>query len=183
MSAHGRGDQVGLCHIAFTVRSTQGRDWGDGCMRTTIRIALAVFLLSSGASLAEKRVALVIGNSAYQHTPQLNNPKNDAADMAAALKQLGFEVSEGRDLDKATMERTVRNFALSLVGARVALFFYAGHGLQVSGQNYLVPVDAQLTAAAALDFEMVRLDLIQRAMEREVATNIIVLDACRDNPL
>lgn len=139
--------------------------------------------LWAGPAVAQRRVALVIGNSAYVNTARLENPKNDAADMAETLKQLGFEVTEGRDLDKASMDRTIRNFAETLAGAQMALFFYAGHGLQVGGQNYLVPIDARLASAAALDFEMVRLDLVQRTMEREAPTNVVILDACRDNPL
>jgi uncharacterized caspase-like protein len=135
------------------------------------------------AVLAQQRVALVIGNSAYRNAPVLANPKNDAVDLAATLTQMGFKVLEGRDLDKAAMDHMIRDFAESLSGAQMALFFYAGHGMQVDGQNYLVPVDAKLGSAAALDFEMVRLDLVQRSMEREVATNILLLDACRDNPL
>ena len=91
---------------------------------------------------------------------------------------------EGRDLDKTGMDRIMRDFAEALVGADVGLFFYAGHGLQVAGVNYfLVPVDAKLASAAGLDFEMVRLDLVQRQMERETKTNVLFLDACRDNPL
>ena len=132
---------------------------------------------------AEKRLALVIGNSAYQHTAELKNPRNDAADIAAALKGLKFEVVEGLDLDKRTMEITVRKFAQALKNADVALFFYAGHGLQVNGQNYLVPIDARLEDATGLDFEMIRLELVHRAMERETKANLIFLDACRDNPL
>ena len=103
--------------------------------------------------------------------------------LAATLTQLGFQVVEGFDLDKASFDRKVRDFAEALERAQLALFFYVGHGLQVGGQNYLVPVDANLIKAAALDFETVRLDLVQRTMEREVNTNIIMLDACRDNPL
>jgi hypothetical protein len=96
---------------------------------------------------------------------------------------LVFAVTEGRDLDKAAMDRAVRDFAQALSGAQVGLFFYAGHGLQVSGQNYLVPTDAQLATASAIDFELVRLDLVQRTMERETSANILIMDACRDNPL
>ena len=144
-----------------------------------------LFLLLAGLSAAhaERRVALVIGNSAYQHTGLLANPKNDAADVTAALKRHGFEVTEGSDLDKAAMDRIIRRFADQMRGAPVAVFFYAGHGLQVGGQNYLVPVDAQLVTASSLDFEMVRLDLVHRAMEREASTNILFIDACRNNPL
>ena len=86
------------------------------------------------------------------------------------------------DLDKAAFDRKVRDFATALSGADVGVFFYAGHGLQVGGENYLVPIDAQ-GEAAALDFEMVPLVLVQRVMERQTQTNIIFLDACRNNPL
>lgn len=145
--------------------------------------AIVLAMACPGFAQADRRVALVIGNSAYKHTPKLVNAANDAADMTAALKKLGFEVVEGLDLDKAAMDRAVRRFAERLSGSSVGYLFYAGHGLQVRGENYLVPVDASLNSAAALDFEMVRLDLIQRTMERESTTNIIVIDACRDNPL
>jgi uncharacterized caspase-like protein/nuclear transport factor 2 (NTF2) superfamily protein len=156
-----------------------------------IPTGFAVFLLAiticglwlRAAEAQEKRVALVIGNAAYQHGSKLLNPKNDATDMAASLRKLGFQVIAGFDLTKPVMDRTIRDFAMALQGADVGLFYYAGHGLQVSGQNYLVPVEAELSSAAALDFEMVRLDLIHRTMEREASTNIIFLDACRDNPL
>jgi uncharacterized caspase-like protein len=143
---------------------------------------VAIFCWTEVAS-AQKRVALVIGNSAYTHTATLANPKNDAGDVAAALASFGFEIVEGYDLDKPAFDRTVRAFANALQNAEVGVFFYAGHALQVQGQNYLVPIDAELAAAAALDFEMVRLDLIQRTMESQARTNILFLDACRDNPL
>src|SRR5262249_44779579 len=99
--------------------------------------------------------------------PSSPNPRHDAGDMAAQLKKLGFTVILGLDLDKAAIDRKVREFAEELSNAAVALFFYAGHGLQVDGQNYVVPTDAKLSTKAALDFELVRLDLIQRTMERE----------------
>ena len=149
-----------------------------------LRAAIVLLCLCIGsAAHAGKRVALVIGNSAYQHAGELANTRNDAVDMAAALRTHGFEVLDGIDLDKAALERKIRDFAAALVGADVGVFFYAGHGLQISGTNYLVPIDAQLRSASALDFEMVRLDLVQRTMEREAPTNILFLDACRDNPL
>jgi uncharacterized caspase-like protein len=156
-------------------------DVGLPMLRAAVAFVMCVLL--SSAALAERRVALVIGNSAYQHTPELANPRNDATDMAAALKELGFQVIEGFNLDKAAFDRKVRDFADVLSGAKVGVFFYAGHGLQVAGANYLVPVDAKLSTAAALDWEMVRLDLVQRTMERETETNVLFLDACRDNPL
>jgi uncharacterized caspase-like protein len=132
---------------------------------------------------AQKRVALVVGNSHYQHTGELVNPTNDASDIVDVLTVHAFQVIEGYDLSKAAMEAKLREFARALTANEVGLFFYAGHGLQVSGTNYLVPVDARLEDASGLDFELVRLDLVQRTMEREAGTNIIFLDACRDNPL
>jgi uncharacterized caspase-like protein len=146
-------------------------------------IVLLFSISLSGAALADRRVALVIGNSAYEHTPRLTNPSNDATDIAVVLKALGIQVIEGFDLDKASFDRKVRDFADALSGAKVGIFFYAGHGLQVAGANYLVPVDAKLSTSSALDWEMVRLDLVQRTMERETETNVLFLDACRDNPL
>jgi hypothetical protein len=151
-------------------------------MGTAIAFLLLLILPTSYAH-AEKRVALVIGNSAYQHTSKLDNPKNDAADMAAALKRYGFEVIEGVDLDKRSFDQKVLAFAAALKGSDTGVFFYAGHGMQVAGQNYLVPTDAKAEAAETLDFEMVRVDVVQRIMERLTNTNILFLDACRDNPL
>src|SRR6478736_6241024 len=128
--------------------------------------AVANLVAWSDAALAQKRVALVIGNSDYQHTTKLTNPKNDATDISAVLKGFGFQVVDGFDLTKAAFDAKVREFAAALEGASVGVFFYAGHGLQVAGQNYLVPVDAQLSAAVALDFEMMKVEIIHRAMER-----------------
>ena len=128
-------------------------------------------------------MALVIGNAAYQNTTQLSNPTNDATDVVAVLKRLGFEVIEGNNLDKRSMERLIRQFGIQLSGADLALFFYAGHGLQVGGQNYLVPTDARLASEGDVDFEGIALALVMKQMEREAKTSLILLDACRDNPL
>jgi hypothetical protein len=151
-----------------------------------VRAAIALLLLlilPAPLAHAEKRVALVIGNSSYQHTGKLDNPRNDAIDMAAALRKHGFEVIEGFDLDKSGFDQKVLAFAAALKGSDAGVFFYAGHGMQVAGQNYLVPTDAKAEAAETLDFEMVRVDVVQRIMERLTNTNILFLDACRDNPL
>ena len=133
--------------------------------------------------MAERRVALVIGNSAYRFAPELPNPRNDAAAVGAALERLGFEVLAGQDLDGADMSRMLRDFGRRLEGADAGLFFYAGHGLQVGGGNYLVPVDAQLSSELDLEFEATDLNVVLRIMERASATNLVFLDACRDNPL
>lgn len=132
---------------------------------------------------AEKRVALVIGNSAYRYAPPLANPLNDAGDMAEKLRGLGFEVVSGSDLDLNGVRNTVRDFVSRLDGADIALFYYAGHGLQVNGENYLAPVDARLSSAIDLDFETVPINLVMSAMERSAKVNLFFFDACRDNPL
>ncbi len=146
---------------------------------------LCVFCAMSVSSVAqaERRIALIIGNSTYLNTPELKNPKNDAVDMAASLRRLGFEVFEGHDLDKRAMERMIRQFGVKLSGADLALFFYAGHGVAIGGQNYLVPTDARLASEGDADFEGLALTLVLKQMEREAKTSIVLLDACRDNPL
>ena len=103
--------------------------------------------------------------------------------MANALTALGFDVTKGVDLDIAGMDRAVRSFAEKLKGAKLGLFYYAGHGLQVAGHNHLLPIDAKIESVSALEFETMRLESIQRIMENETETNVLFLDACRDNPL
>jgi hypothetical protein len=153
-------------------------------MRYLMALICTILAFTVGSQAqAEKRVALVIGNGAYQHTAKLNNPGNDAGDLSAALQRLNFEVVEGKDLDKREMERLIRQFGIKLAGADVALFFYAGHGLQVGGQNYLVPTDAKLANEGDIDFESLSLALVMKQMEREAKTSLVLLDACRDNPL
>ena len=126
-----------------------------------------------------------MGNSAYVHAAVLPNPVNDAGDMAKALTEVGFEVILGLDVGKQALDAKVRDFARALDKADVALFFYAGHGLQASGKNYLMPVDARLQGERDLDFEAVSVDFVlkQMELEREGKTNVVFLDACRDNPL
>ena len=154
-------------------------------MRGIAIIAGAMMLALPGLAPAhaERRVALVIGNSNYEHAPVLKNPVNDASDMADALARLGFDVVRGSDLDYAGMRKLVHGFIDKLNGADVALVYYAGHGLQVEGRNYLAPVDAQLVSEADLDFSAIDLNLLVHNMEREHRINIVFLDACRDNPL
>jgi hypothetical protein len=147
------------------------------------RLLCALVLIAAAPALAEKRVALVIGNAAYKHAPGLANPKNDAEAVAAALKRLKFEVIFGTDLDKSGMERLLRRFSDAIEKADVAVAFYAGHGVQVNGRNYLVPIDARLEKENDLRFEAVPLDDVQSLMETSQRVNILILDACRDNPL
>jgi uncharacterized caspase-like protein len=144
---------------------------------------LAGLALLATPAAAERRVALVIGNSAYQHTSPLPNPRHDAEDIATALRRLEFEVFVGQDLNKREMERLVREFTGKLAGVDVALLFYAGYALQVGSQNFLMPIDARLVAEADVDFETMPLTLVLRHMQLDAKTNLVFLDACRDNPL
>jgi uncharacterized caspase-like protein len=132
---------------------------------------------------AEERVALVIGNAAYENTSPLRNPRNDAEGVAAALERLGFKVITGFDTDRMTFAQKAAAFAKAARGADAAVFYYAGHGLQVDGKNYLVPVDAKLGDEVELDFQTVELSTILRILDRAKQTKIAILDACRDNPL
>ena len=143
-------------------------------------LACALATLAAIGAKAGERVALVVGNANYAHAPRLANPGNDAEDMAAVLRRLRFTVTVGTDLGDAEMEAHVRAFSRQAGAAEVAVFFYAGHGLQVDGVNYLVPTDARLAAASDLPFEAVALDLVLKGMGG--GTNLAFLDACRDNP-
>ncbi len=153
--------------------------------KATILLVFLAFLLAGGSSAGaeeEKRVALVIGNSAYQHAPALPNPRNDAAAVAEALRKVGFEVVEGLDLDRSAFLAKLRRFAKLVSTADVATFFYAGHGLQVGGENYFVPIDATLETEDDLAFEAIKFSFIMDLIESRVGTSIFFLDACRNNP-
>ena len=139
-------------------------------------------LLATLPAQAGKRVALVMGNSAYVNAPALPNPRNDAEDMAAALERLGFEVIRGMDLDREGMEDVVDRFGAAADGADLALVFYAGHGIQVAGENYALPVDAHLRSERDLRRAMPLSWLVQEA-GRAQQLGLVILDACRNNPL
>ena len=145
--------------------------------------ALVLFTLALPAEAA-KRVALVIGNGAYTATTRLENPPNDAADMAAILRRIGFEVVEVADGDWRGMMAAIREFGERSAGAEAALFYYAGHGLQVGDTNYMLPVSAEVVKEQDLEFEAVEVDLPLRLMDRSGArVKLVILDACRNNPL
>jgi uncharacterized caspase-like protein len=140
----------------------------------------------SAQALADKRVALVVGNSAYKNVTPLDNPRNDARLMADTLRSLGFAVVGGGaqlDLDKTQFDNAVKSFSDQIQGADVGLFYYAGHGVQVRGANYLVPVTANPTRESDVDFQLVDTALVLRQMEGAgTKLNIVILDACRNNP-
>lgn len=164
-------------------------------MKTLIGVAFALTLLCAlpagaqqqrgvglSASNQERRVALVIGNSAYETAP-LKNPANDARDMAQALKGLGFEVMHKENLGLKEMKGAIREFGAKIRGGGIGLFYYAGHGVQVKGVNYLVPVDAKVQSEQEMEFEAVDAGFVLAQMDGAGnAMNIMVLDACRNNP-
>jgi uncharacterized caspase-like protein len=148
--------------------------------------ALAAPLPRPSAFPSGKRVALVIGNSNYRSVARLANPANDAKLMANALQSLGFELIGGGaqlDLDKSGFDAAVQSFGTQLQGADVGLSYYAGHGLELRGTNYLVPVNANPTREADVDFQMVDVEVALHQMEAAgTKLNVVMLDACRNNP-
>jgi hypothetical protein len=151
----------------------------------TILSALAL-LLDVALAAADKRVALLVGNSTYVHVPPLANPANDARLMADTLRSLGFALVGGGaqlDLDEASFRRAMQDFGDQLQGADVGLFYYAGHGVQVRGVNYLVPVGANPTRESDVDLQMLDSNVVLRQMESAgTKFNFVILDACRNNP-
>lgn len=131
----------------------------------------------------QKRIALVIGNGAYTSAPPLKNPPNDARDMAATLRALGFDVTNGINVSQRDMKRLIREFGQKLRAGGSGLFFYAGHGVQSSGRNYLIPVDADIQSEAEVEDSSVDVSLVLNYMDdAQNGLNIVILDACRNNP-
>jgi tetratricopeptide (TPR) repeat protein len=132
---------------------------------------------------SSRRIALVIGNGKYLHAGTLANPINDARLISRNLRDIGFEVTDGLDLDKPSMKQKITDFLAIAAKSRTALVFYAGHGMQVDGKNYLVPIDFDINQVKDAAAEMVDVDFILSGLDDQIRTNIIILDACRDNPL
>lgn len=148
----------------------------------TFSLCAFVFLSPSFLSAAEQRVALVIGNSNYMTAP-LKNPVNDATDIASALKKLGFKVTLKTNADLRAMKRAIRDLGKELKKGGVGLFYYSGHGVQVKGRNYLIPIHATIESEGDVEFEAIDAGLVLAKMEDAGnSLNINILDACRDNP-
>ncbi|MGY4171551.1 caspase family protein [Bradyrhizobium sp. USDA 4529] len=130
-----------------------------------------------------RRLALVIGNGAYAHVKALPNPPNDARAIARSLRDVGFTVSEGLDLDRGTMQKTIHDFLREAARSQIAVVYYAGHGVQVDGRNYLVPVDIEFKSGSRATDAMVDMDTIMAGLDDQIRTNILILDACRNNPM
>jgi uncharacterized caspase-like protein len=153
-------------------------------LRALFGVLIALLcLLGAAPALADKRVALVIGNSAYQHATKLANPANDAAAVTEMFRRAQFEVVESkRDLNNADMRRALREFSLKSRDADIAVIYYAGHGIEIDGQNYLLPVDAELARDTDAYDEAVSLDRVLQVIEPAKKLRLVILDACRDNP-
>jgi hypothetical protein len=131
---------------------------------------------------ADKRIALVIGNSQYMNVPRLYNVGSDATDVSAALERIGFKVTQVRNADYGQMRSALQKFGADADGADIALIYYAGHGIEVENKNYLVPVDARLESDRDVDFETISLALVEGAVSGAKTLRMVVLDACRNNP-
>ena len=152
------------------------------CIRAAI-LGIAALALSYAPASAEKRVALVIGNSAYQSVTPLTNPSNDAGLIASTFKAAGFEVVDlKRDLKVAELRRALRDFSDSASGADVAVVYYAGHGMEIDGTNYIIPTDAVLQRDIDAFDEAIPLDRLLTVVEPAKQLRLVILDACRDNP-
>ncbi|QEL24939.1 hypothetical protein FQV39_21850 [Bosea sp. F3-2] len=150
------------------------------------RLCGLIMLMLTGLAMAapapERRVALVIGNSSYRNAPVLLNTVNDAGDMAVALRKVGFEVIDGIDLDKRGMDAALTRFARLAQDADSVMFYFAGHGFQFNGENYLVPIEAKIEDEVGVQYETTRLADVVTALNYARGVKIMVLDACRNNP-
>ncbi len=157
-----------------------------GLLVATVLLLLSAALAPACHAAPERRVALVIGNGAYRHVNALRNPDSDARLMAETLRRLGFSLVGGAaqlDLDRAGMEAAIRQFRAAIAPGAVAFFYYSGHGVQVDGSNYLVPVSAAPASERDIPVQMVAADLVLQDMaDAGAALNVMVLDACRNNP-
>ena len=135
------------------------------------------------AASAEKRVALVIGNALYKHADPLKNPANDAKDIGAALARLGFTGTKPQlNLDYNSLRQALQEFGVEADGSDMAVLYFAGHGVEVDGRNFLIPVDAKLERSKSVDFETASLDQALNAVDGARQLRLIILDACRNNP-
>ncbi|MDQ0470922.1 caspase family protein [Labrys wisconsinensis] len=151
--------------------------------RLTVAFAFLALVAAPGSALADKRVALLIGNASYTAVSRLTNPPNDVAAMKAALETAGFDkVDTALDLGREAMVRTLRTFEDESTDADIAVVYYSGHGMEMNGENFLVPVDAKLNSDRDVEDEAVSLDRVLRSIDGAKRLKLVILDACRNNP-
>ena len=149
----------------------------------TVIFSVICMLFTANAAKADKRVAFVVGNGAYKNVAQLPNPPIDAKAMAAVLRNVGFDVVEGTNLTRDTMTERLLEFGKKAQGADVAVFFYAGHGIAISGTNYLLPIDADIKSEMDVKLgSAINIDLTLDQTMSDAKVKLVFLDACRDNP-
>lgn len=154
--------------------------------RTALRVAAAVLVavvaMPAACEAAERRIAFVVGNSDYQSVPKLPNPDHDAEAVAKALRRSGFEVVTALNLSRVDFDKALEKYIRSLNGADISMFYYSGHGIQVNGDNHIIPVDAELKSAADLEVETVSVKTIMSYMQSDSKVQLVYLDSCRNNP-
>jgi uncharacterized caspase-like protein len=171
---------VAVLVLAYWPKKSKTRSPAPGATGGTLRKEAPARAVETAAT--GRRVALVIGNSDYTSVDRLKNPANDASAMAAALTRLGFDVVEKHDLGVAQMQRALRSFEDKAEGTDWALVYYAGHGLEQNGKNWLIPVDAELTRATDLPDEAIPVERVLDRLSGGRKLRMVILDACRTNP-
>src|SRR5712671_2338875 len=152
-------------------------------MAAMIGAAISSMVLVPATALADKRVALVVGNSSYQAVPQLSNPSRDASSVAKMFRDAGFDSVEiQQNVGNLEFKRAIRKFEVMADQADIAVVYYAGHGLEIGGTNYLIPVDARLASDRDADDEAIPLERLVSSADGARRLRLIILDACRDNP-
>jgi hypothetical protein len=151
--------------------------------RLTAIFCLLAFVTSVAPAVAQqKRFALVVGNSNYRSVPNLANAEQDAHDVGAALTRLGFSVKPVMSANYEVMRQAIRDFQRQAIGAEMAVIFFAGHGIEARGENWLIPTDADLRSDSEPDTQAINLNIVTRAVSGATALGLVILDACRNNP-
>jgi Flp pilus assembly protein TadD len=169
--------------VVLTALQAQSASAPPAATPTTAAPATTSPVRPSPVGNGERRIALVIGNGAYANVTRLPNPPNDARAIAKSLRDIGFDVTEGYDLDRGALQKTAHEFLRRAIGAKIALLYYAGHGIQIDGKNFLVPVDVRLDLAQSMMASMTDMDTIMAGLDDQIRTNVFILDACRNNPM
>ena len=139
-------------------------------------------IVGAAASFAADRVALVIGNGAYQKVPALPNPPRDATDIGRALERLNFKVTQVSNANASEMRKAIVEFGRASEGSEMAIVFYAGHGMEMGGENWLIPIDAELRSDTDVESEAISLRSVNLQVSKARQLGLIILDACRNNP-